>query len=220
LSRCARAGTSGVTSAASGLTLHHLRRAAFGGTLGGDFVAAPQRALRRAFSVWSARRTPWVPGSAPNARAVLLAARCDPFAAQDLARVGWRGLAARKGSLLSFGAFRMVRDPSVVSPSLTHWCSSEKPVNESSFGEDGWGSHHLLPGSLGSRFLEIVRDFFSPPCRAHRSLSLLHSRPHSASLRLSVGLKRATRRTARSSRTRLGVVGRRERDLVAPLTPL
>ena len=60
----ARAGTSGVTSAASGLTLHHLRRDAFGGTLGGDFVAAPQRARRRACSVWSVHRTHWVPGSA------------------------------------------------------------------------------------------------------------------------------------------------------------
>ena len=46
-------------------------RDTFGGTLGGEFVAAPQRARRRACSVWSVGRTPWVPGSAADTRAVL-----------------------------------------------------------------------------------------------------------------------------------------------------
>ena len=34
-------------------------------------MAAPQRARRRAHSVWSVRGTPWVPGSAADTRAVL-----------------------------------------------------------------------------------------------------------------------------------------------------
>ena len=61
---------SGVTSVASGLTLHHLRRDAFGGTLGGEFVAAPQQARRRAYSLQLVRHTRWGPLSVPNARAV------------------------------------------------------------------------------------------------------------------------------------------------------
>ena len=32
----------------------------------GDFVAAPQRARRRAYSVWSVGRTPWHPVSSAN----------------------------------------------------------------------------------------------------------------------------------------------------------
>ena len=70
LSRCARAGTSGVTSVASGLTLHHLRRDAFGGTLGGEFAAAPQRARHRAYPLQLVGHTRWGPPSVPNARAV------------------------------------------------------------------------------------------------------------------------------------------------------